>query len=208
MAALQALLPGGSSSTTAAAAASGAAGSSLSASQAAAAFRRAAVLAGNTPAAADAVVAQLTPAWQHVLPQATGADVGNAMLAWTKLQLQHEGLWQATLAAAAQQLKQASGGALANIAFALAATAEATPGGGVPGVPREQVHELLRAVTHEVVSLVQGTAAAGDGGSDRQVSVGNLATVRWANEAFEEAVMEQQQEQGQSPKEGGAAAPA
>jgi hypothetical protein len=60
---------------------------------------------------------------------------------------------------------------------------------------RVQVKELLQRVTHEVVSLVSG-APAGDGcgasAASRKVSVGNLASVRWAHELMEELCGEQQ----------------
>lgn len=160
----------------------------MTAGRAAAAFRRAAVLANKTPAAADPVVNLLVMIWPGVLAGAVGKDLADALLSWTKLQLQDASLWAATLAAVPAQIKVAGGEDLANIAFALAAMSEAN-GGSVPGVSRPDVQDLLRDVTSEVVSLVQGGGAgdgAGDGGEKRSVSVGNLSTVRWAHEVFEE----------------------
>jgi hypothetical protein len=172
-----------------------ASGSSLTVAQAAAAFRRAAVLAGRSPSAADGVVAALTPVWNELVPAAAGRDLANALLAWTSLQLSSEGMWQAALAAVPAHVKVAGGSDLANIAYALAAMSEAN-GGSVPGVPRSQVQELLRVVTEEVVSLVSGTQTGAVSAAGRAVSVGNLATVRWAHEVFEE---QQQEGASQSP---------
>lgn len=177
--------------------ATAAAAAELTARQTAAAFRRAAMLskdAASTAAAAE-LLAQLSEVWPRVLPQAVGKDLGDVLLSWTKFQTRNEALWTATLAAVPGQIKQTDGQDLANIAYALAAMSDIN--GGIPGVPRPDVQELLRAVTEEVVSLVQGkggAAAAADAGGDssssRSVSVGNLATVRWAHEVFEEAGQE------------------
>jgi hypothetical protein len=125
------------------------------------------------------------PVWPRVLAQADGKDLADVLLSWTKFQTQDEGLWADTVAAVSPQIKVASGQDLANIAYALAAMTDVN--GGVPGVPREAVQELLRAVTEEVVSLVQGKGAGDGCAGDRSVSVGNLATVRWAHEVFEES---------------------
>lgn len=158
----------------------------MTANRAAAAFRRAAVLSGKTPAAAADVLNLLNPIWPGVLGQAGGKDLADVLLAWTKFQTQDEKLWAGTLAAVPAQVKIASGHDLANIVYGLAAMTEMN--GGIPGVPREDVQELLRVITEEVVSLVQGGKGAGDGGAGgRSVSVGNLATVRWAHEVFEES---------------------
>jgi hypothetical protein len=59
--------------------------------------------------------------------------------------------------------------------------------GGVPGVPRPDVEALMRDITLEVVELVQGKGAGDGGAGERSVSVSNLATMRWANEVFEES---------------------
>lgn len=158
--------------------------SDLTAARTAAAFRRAAVLANDTPDAAGAVLDTLAPVWPRVLAEAVGKDLSDVLLAWTKLQVKDESLWQPTLAAVPAQIKLASGQDLANIAYALAAMSEIN--GGIPGVSRPDVQELLRAVTEEVVSLVQGKPAGDGCGGDRSVSVGNLATVRWAHEVFDE----------------------
>lgn len=180
-----------------------AAAADLTAGQTAAAFRRAAMLSKDaaSTAAAAGLLAQLSEVWPRVLPQAVGKDLADVLLSWTKFQTRDEALWTATLAAVPGQIKQADGQDLANIAYALAAMSDIN--GGIPGVPRPDVQELLRAVTEEVVSLVQGkggaaAAAGADGGaggdasssSSRSVSVGNLATVRWAHEVFEEAGQE------------------
>jgi hypothetical protein len=159
--------------------------SDMTAGRAAAAFRRAAVLSDKTPAAAADVLNLLNPIWPGVLGQAGGKDLADVLLAWTKLQTQDENLWVGTLAAVPAQVKIASGHDLANIAYGLAAMTDIS--GGIPGVPREDVQELLRVITEEVVSLVQGKGAGDGGAGGRSVSVGNLATVRWAHEVFEEA---------------------
>lgn len=161
----------------------------MTAGQSAAAFRRAAVLSGESKStAADPnlaqILSQLTETWPGVLGQADGKDLADVLLSWTKLQTQDEGLWVSTLAAIPAQIKVASGQDLANIAYALAAMSDIN--GSIPGVPRADVQELLRAVTNEVVSLVQGKGAGDGCAGDRSVSVGNLATVRWAHEVFEE----------------------
>lgn len=167
--------------------------SSMTAGQTAAAFRRAAVLADKTPDAAAPVVDLLAPIWPRVLPEAVGKDLADALLSWTKLQTRDEALWSPTLAAVPAQIKEATGQDLANVAYALAAMSGTN--GGIPGVPRPEVQELLRAVTEEVVSLVsgkpggeEGSVVGGDSSSssNRSVSVGNLATVRWAHEVFDE----------------------
>jgi hypothetical protein len=179
--------------------AAAAAAADLTPGQAAAAFRRAAVLSvakdDASTAAAAGLLAHLSEVWPRLLPQAVGKDLGDVLLSLTKFQTQDETLWTATLAAVPGQIRQADGQDLANIAYALAAMSEIN--GGIPGVPRPDVQELLRAVAEEVVSLVQGKGGApggaGAGGGDadssssRSVSVGNLATVRWAHEVFEEA---------------------
>ncbi|WIA42121.1 hypothetical protein OEZ86_009395 [Tetradesmus obliquus] len=90
-----------------------------------------------------------------------------------------------------QQLQELE---LANVALALATAAEAGKG-AVPGVTREEAGEVLRAVTHQLVTMVTaasaeaaaaGAAAAADGGSSgKGVSMSNIATLRWAHEVFE-----------------------
>ena len=158
--------------------------SSMTAGRTAAAFRRAAILADKIPAAAGDVLALLAPIWPRVLPEAVGKDLADALLSLTKLQAKDEALWSSTLAAVPAHIQTASGQDLANIAYALAAMSDIN--GGIPGVPRPEVQELLRAVTEEVVSLVSGKPAGDGCGGGRSVSVGNLATVRWAHEVFEE----------------------
>lgn len=157
----------------------------LTAQRTAAAFRKAAMLCGKSPADAADVLQLLLPAWPRVLAQADGKDLADVMLSWTKFQTQDADLWAPTVAAVTPQIKVASGQDLANIAYALAAMTDVN--GGIPGVPRDDVQELLRAVTEEVVSLVQGKGAGDGCGGERSVSVGNLATVRWAHEVFEES---------------------
>lgn len=120
----------------------------------------------------------------------------------SKLGFKDEDLWSRTLAVVPDRCPDGDGRDLANIAFALAAMAERNAG-EIPGVSRDDVQDVLRAVTQQVVSMVSGPGGAsdhshddhdhGDGGCDghhhksdkKGVTIGNISTVRWAHEVFE-----------------------
>lgn len=168
--------------------------SSLSAADTAAAYAAATRLAGKQPAAAAPVLQLLAPAWAAALPAASIQDISTALLCWSKLGYSDAQLWGGTLRAVPGLCSAADGQELANVALALATAAEAGKG-AVPGVTREEAEEVLRAVTHQLVTMVTaasaeaaaaGAAAAADGGSSgKGVSMSNIATLRWAHEVLE-----------------------
>ncbi|KAF6253418.1 hypothetical protein COO60DRAFT_421020 [Scenedesmus sp. NREL 46B-D3] len=179
--------------------------SSLSCADAAAAYAALARLAGSQPAAAAAAAAAATPVlqllaptWQAALPASSIQDVANALVCWAKLGYFDAQLWASTLSVVPGLCSGADGQDLSNVALALATAAEAG-GGAVPGVNREEAEEVLRVVTHQLVSMVTAASAdaagaaaaaavAGGESSGKGVTMSNIATLRWAHEVFENSV--------------------
>eukprot|EP00775_Hariotina_reticulata_P008046 gene8046-8241_t len=139
----------------------------LTTSQAVVAFQQAAALAkqqssASPEAAADAkqlgqqVLQLLAPLWHSTVASATIKQLSDCLMSLTRLGCQNEELWRDTLAAVtSEQCKEAGGQELSNIAYSIAATADANSG-SVPGTSREVVESALRAVTQQLVSMVQG----------------------------------------------------
>jgi hypothetical protein len=158
---------------------------SFSAADAAAAYSAATKLAGKQLAAAAPVLQLLAPAWAAALSAATIQDASNALQCWSKLGYTDAQLWGSTLRAVPGLCSAADGQELADIALALAAAAE-------------EAEEVLRAVTHQLVSMLTvaaggnaagaaaaAAAAAGEGSSGKAVTMTHVAMLRYANEVFE-----------------------